>query len=287
LRLLARVDGRYRPWVACVRGSNQHLRAALPLLEVRQWGTRRLYGGPWGTYGGIVSHDAAAASALAAWLRQRADDFALIRVHDFDDSLADLDAAWSRESESSQVVVLPDDPQVLFESAFTSQNRNKIRKAAKNHIEVSCHADRRALAIYADLYARLASRLAVARPMSRQLLTGLDECDGVQVWLAQRHDVVIAALLNFRWGGQIMNWGNVSAPESWKYAPNNLLHWKALEHACLDTAGPRLYNFGSSAVSDKVHTFKKSFGAVDRVYCRRQHTAGWLQMLHRWRGRAR
>jgi hypothetical protein len=56
----------------------------------------------------------------------------------------------------------------------------------------------------------------------------------------------VAALLNFRCGGQIMNWGNVSRRDAWGSSPNNLLHWRAIEAACVDAAGPRLYNFGGS-----------------------------------------
>lgn len=284
LRLVSRIDGRYQPWVPCVRRGEQ-LVAALPMLEVRQYRTRRLYGGPWGTYGGVIAHDATAAQALLAWLQQQAPSFSLVRLHDFCGSLSMLDTSWSSVQESSQVIELANDPKRLFADAFTAQNRNKIRKAEKNDVQVQCRDDAEALQAYADLYARLASRVAVSIPLSRGLLVGLAGCPGVQVWLAHRHDEVIAGLLNFRWGGQIMNWGNVSSPESWKYAPNNLLHWKALEHACLDASGPRLYNFGSSAVSEKVYTFKKSFGAVDHVYPRRQHTSGWLRLLNQVRRR--
>ena len=284
LRLVAGVEGRYRPWVPCVRDAAQRLLAALPLFEVRQWGTRRLYGGPWGTYGGIVSHDETATQALAAWFQQQAGSFALVRLHDFSDSFVSPGNSWNRQLESTQIVELPHDPQRLFEGTFTSQNRNKIRKAEKNDVTVACYDDATALQVYAELYARLASRLEVADPLSRGLFAGLAACPGVQVWLAHRQGQVIAGLLNFRWGGQIMNWGNVSSPESWKYAPNNLLHWKALQHACLDVDGPRLYNFGSSAVSEKVHTFKKSFGAVDRSYARHERTSGWLSWLQRLRG---
>jgi CelD/BcsL family acetyltransferase involved in cellulose biosynthesis len=97
---------------------------------------------------------------------------------------------------------------------------------------------------------------------------GLAGAEGVDVWLAAHAGAPVAGLLNLRAGGQVMNWGNVSLQDAWNLAPNNLLHWRAIAAACADAAGPRLYNFGSSAGLPNVHTFKRAFGAVDRTYVR-------------------
>jgi CelD/BcsL family acetyltransferase involved in cellulose biosynthesis len=282
LRLVASVLPHTRSWVACVRDAQHRLLAALPLLEGRRWGMRQLVGGPWGTYGGVVSHDAAAERMLLDGLDRAARRCSLARIHDFSGSLEALPDGWDALPESCQVVELPQDPETLL-ARFTSQNRNKIRKAEKNHVEVTCHADVAALETYASLYDELVQRLQVARRTPRGLFSGLASCPGVEVWLARHEGIVVAGLLNLNWGGQIMNWGNVSRPDAWKWAPNNLLHWRALERACTDSTGPRLYNFGSSAVSEKVHTFKKSFGAEDRTYRRRERRS----TLRRWMDRLR
>ena len=55
---------------------------------------------------------------------------------------------------------------------------------------------------------------------------------------------------------------------------------RALEAACHDPHGPRLYNFGSSAGLPNVHAFKRSFGAVERTYDRYEaysRLVGWLR----------
>jgi CelD/BcsL family acetyltransferase involved in cellulose biosynthesis len=282
LRLVSTVLPHTRPWVICVRDAQDRLQAALPLLEHRRWGMRQLVGGPWGTYGGVLSHDALAVQPLLEFLEQVARRCSLVRIHDFAESLQTLPGSWRRVPESCQVVELPDDASELF-ARFTSQNRNKIRKAEKNGVEVTRHADAASLEIYASLYAELVQRLQVARPTPAALFRGLAACPGVEVWLARHDGTVVAGLLNLNWGGQIMNWGNVSRPEAWKWAPNNLLHWRALEAACGDATGPRLYNFGSSAVSEQVHTFKKSFAAVDRLYPRCEWMSPWRQWLERLR----
>jgi hypothetical protein len=283
LRLVTQVNPALRPWVPSVYNSQGKLLAALPLFEVRRWGMRRLYGGPWGTYGAIVSQDPAATQRLRDWLQETAAQCVLLRLHDFSGTLGNLSQPWQSTEESCQVLELPEDPGELFRGSFTSQNRNKIRKAEKNDVSVELRRDAAAVATYADLYAQSAQRLQVAAPISPALFRGLSDCPGVQVWLAQRQGEPIAGLLNFAWGGQIMNWGNVSVPESWRHAPNNLLHWKAIEYACLDNQGPRLYNFGSSSGLPQVHAFKKAFGAVDRTYWRWERSAVWLRALQRLR----
>ena len=284
LRLVAKVDPSYRPWVPCVYNAQGQLLAALPLFAVQRWGKRRLYAGPWGTYGGIVSRDQRATTLLGDWFDDAVRRSLLTRVHDFAASLGSLAPPWRGTAESCQVLQLPEDPAELFQGAFASQNRNKIRKAEKNDVRVELHQDATAMQRYAELYAQSAQRLQVAVPTPPALFHGLADCPGVEVWLAERQGTTIAGLLNFSWGGQIMNWGNVSIPESWQHAPNNLLHWKAIEHACLAEQAPRLYNFGSSSGLPQVHAFKKSFGAVDRTYWRWERSAIWLRALQRLRG---
>jgi lipid II:glycine glycyltransferase (peptidoglycan interpeptide bridge formation enzyme) len=204
----------------------------------------------------------------------------LVRVHDFAGSLAAAGGAphgWRETPESCQVLDLPDDPEVLFRDAFTMQNRNKIRKAEKQGVVVRRAHDAAALAIYARLYADSAQRWGLARRLPPVFFEALAAApSGVDVWLAELAGAPVAALLNFTWGGQIMNWGNVSRRDAWGASPNNLLHWRALQAACLDTGGPRLYNFGSSAGLPGVETFKASFGARPYAYARRERGPAWL-----------
>jgi lipid II:glycine glycyltransferase (peptidoglycan interpeptide bridge formation enzyme) len=213
----------------------------------------------------------------------------LARVHDFAGSLlAEGEGAtpfWSESPEACQVLDLPENAEILFERAFTSQNRNKIRKAEKLGVQVRRAHDRAALSSYAAMYRESAARWGLARPLSEEFFLALASAPaGVDVWLAERDGEVLAGLLNFACGGQIMNWGNVSRRDAWGASPNNLLHWRALQAACADADGPRLYNFGSSTGLPGVETFKSAFGVRTHVYVRREHVPGWVAW---WRGRAR
>jgi lipid II:glycine glycyltransferase (peptidoglycan interpeptide bridge formation enzyme) len=205
-----------------------------------------------------------------------------VRVHDFTASLPAW-RGWSAEEEICQVLDLPDDPARLFEDAFTSQNRNKIRKAEKLGLQVRRSDARPDLERYAELYAESAARWQLETPLPRAFFVALAAAPGVDVWLAERAGECVAALLNFRCGGQIMNWGNVSRRDAWGASPNNLLHWRALESACRDRSGPRLYNFGGSTGLPGVETFKTAFGARVARSLRRERLAPWAAWLQRRR----
>ena len=286
LRAVARAAPRYRPFVVGVEDSRGALQAAVPCLAVTRLGLTRLYAGAWGTYGGVLARTPEAAAAAAAALDRIAGSrrIALVRVHDFAGSVvaAGVEAdAWRRRPEACQVLDLADDPDPLFHDAFTPQNRNKIRKAEKLGVQVRRANDAPALALYARLYRESARRWGVRRRLDSRFFAALAGVEGVDVWLAERDGEAVAALLNLRGGGQIMNWGNVSRSEAWELAPNNLLHWRAIAAACTDRSGPRLYNFGGSAGLPGVHAFKAAFGARTHTYERLERVAPWAAWAKR------
>ena len=277
---------RYRPFALVARDAAGVVQGACAFAAVRRLRLLRLYAGPLGTYGGVLARHAAAAVALAQAMVALGGErkLALVRVHDFDGSTARLvqdTPRWRSWRETCQVLDLPEDPQTLFQQAFTSQNRNKIRKAEKAGVQVRCGRDAAALHIYASLYRSALPRFGVRHPLPDSLFSALAGMDGVQVWIAEREGLAIAALLNLSGGGQIMNWGNVSRPDAWADAPNNLLHWRALEAGCRDAQGPRLYNFGGSAGLPGVHAFKASFGAREHEVLRLEFRAPWLDWASR------
>lgn len=286
---LMAVSSTWRVGALVARDSEARIVGALPFVWRSRFGARRVYAGPWGTYGGAIARDVATVATLTQALRDLAASprTLLVRVHDFAGvCTATLRGTphWTSVDERCQVLDLPADPRQLFDSSFTSQNRNKIRKAEKNGIRVREASGAPALATYASLYEDSTTRWHVRRTLPAGLFGALANAgSAVQVWIAERDDTPVAALLNFRAGGQIMNWGNVSRREAWKHAPNNLLHWRAIEAACRDATGPRLYNFGSSAGLPGVEAFKSAFGARERVYPRLEYVTPWLG----WARRAR
>lgn len=284
LRAVVRAAPEYEPFV--LLAETDGVTAACPLLRRRRWGTSWFYGGVWGTYGGIVSRDAPAAIAVQEALLRLARDARVlcIRVHDFAGTLADA-PGWRRTAESCHVLDLPADANALWDGVFTSQNRNKIRKAEKLGVVVRRARDAAAFASYVALYRESSARWGTERALPAVFFEALAGAHpGVDVWLAEHEGEAVAALLNFTCGGQVMNWGNVSRRAAWNLSPNNLLHWRALQAACADAAGPRLYNFGSSAGLPGVETFKSAFGAREYIYRRREAGPAWVARLQQ-RGR--
>jgi len=285
LGAVVRAEPRLQPLTVCAEEAGA-LRAACPLLVARAFGVWRLYGGAWGTYGGVVAADAEAAVAVRGGLQAlaRRARVALVRMHDFAGTVGEV-PGFAAGAETCQVLDLPPDPEAVFRDAFTSQNRNKIRKAEKLGVTVQCGNDAESLREYMALYRESAGRWGVERPLPEALFAALAGLDGVQVWRAALAGRTIAALLNFAYGGQVMNWGNVSRQDAWGASPNNLLHWRAIEAACRTAGGPRLYNFGASTGLPGVETFKAAFGARPVSYARREAQAGWLAWIQRARGR--
>jgi CelD/BcsL family acetyltransferase involved in cellulose biosynthesis len=284
LAAVSRAEPRLRPLVVAAFAADGTLRAACPLLEANRFGVRRWYGGAWGTYGGIVGADPAAVAAVRARVVALAAGVALVRVHDFAHTLG-APPGFRVAEERCQVLDLPADPEVLFRDAFTSQNRGKIRKAENAGVVVRRQNDRAGLDAYAALYRESAPRWNVRRPTPAALFAALGGVPGVDVWLAEKAGEPIAGLLNFTYGGQVMNWGNASRRDAWNVAPNNLLHWRAIEAACRTADGPRLYNFGSSTGLPGVEAFKAAFGARVRSHPRCERRAGWLSWVERARRR--
>jgi len=285
LRAVVQAEPRLRPRTLLIEDAGGTVHAACPLLVASHFGILRVYSGAWGTYGGIVGRTEPAVRAARTALERfvASPRVALARVHDFAASL-DGEGFWSATEEVCQVLDLPRDPEELFRDAFTMQNRNKIRKAEKQGVRVQCANDRAALGQYAVLYGESAARWEIARPLPSGFFAGLAQVPGVDVWLAEHEGATVAALLNFTWGDQVMNWGNVSRRTAWRLSPNNLLHWRALEAACRADAGPRLYNFGASTGLPGVETFKSAFGVRRQVYARREHRARWVAWIGRGRG---
>jgi len=281
LDAVVRAEPRFRLVTVIAADGAGALRAACPLLAVPRMGTRFLYAGAWGTYGGILAVDAEAAAAVRAGVEALMHDWrcALVRVHDFAATLAL--PGFREHEESCQVLDLPNDAETLFRDAFTSQNRNKIRKAEKLGVTARRAGDAAALTAYAALHRESAARLHIAAAGRERLFAALAGTPGVDVWLAEKDGETIAGLLNFTHGGQVMNWGNASRRDAWGASPNNLLHWRALERACADTQGPRLYNFGASTGLPGVETFKASFGARSHRYMRRERWARWAGWIRR------
>ena len=83
--------------------------------------------------------------------------------------------------------------------------------------------------------------------------------DRLKIFWASRENEVLAGLLGFVCGGRVNIVNIVSTPEAWKFAPNDLIHWKFIKWA--SEAGFRHFDFGSVRYEGQ-RTYKKKWGVV-------------------------
>lgn len=151
-----------------------------------------------------------------------------------------------------------DEPfEVLWQSAFEQQIRQRVRTAREDDVEVIEGSVREFYPLYVATMARLGSPQFPAR-----FLEELDDRfgDAVTVLLARVDGRPIGALFTIEWRETTYIWGNGSDRESLHYRPNHLLYTVAIERA--RDRGRSIVDFGRSRHGSGVDEFKSQFGGV-------------------------
>jgi hypothetical protein len=148
----------------------------------------------------------------------------------------------------------------IWEGDFTRKNRNVIRKAEKNGVEVFRGTTSSDCESYYRMYLDSADRWkAKARHSFDLYVELLRHDDNTKLWLARVEDEIIAGIITMEYSGNIISFGGASLSEYWKYAANNLLYKDAVEYAC--EKGYEYFDFGQSGELYGVRKFKEVFGA--------------------------
>jgi len=218
---------------------------------------------PFGCYGGLLSTDALSqkeAERIVTDLRQmRAAKMALYPNPLSSVSLSkDIISAHAY----THILSLRNGFDYIWTNDFTSKVRNQARKAEKSEVEVYADSSLNAFETYYAMYLDSGKRweqVADLHPFS--LFANLAELrsEHVNLWLARIGNKVIAGVLNFSFGRQVMWWAAAYYKEYGMYCPNNLLLKTAITDAC--QRGFEVYNFGASMNLENVRRFKESFGA--------------------------
>jgi lipid II:glycine glycyltransferase (peptidoglycan interpeptide bridge formation enzyme) len=116
------------------------------------------------------------------------------------------------------------------------------------------------------LYLKSMKRLGVP-PHSLDYYLRSQELFGgrLKIFWAAREDAILSGLLGFVCGGRVNIVNIVSDPDSWKFAPNDLIHWEFVKWAA--ESGLKFFDFGSVRY-DGQRTYKKKWGTVfeDHAY---------------------
>lgn len=143
---------------------------------------------------------------------------------------------------------------------FTKKNRNMIRKAEKNGVEIFKGTTFSDYECYYQIYLDSVSRWKADNHHPLNLYDELRKhTENVKLWLARIGDTIIAGLITMEYGSNIIAFGGASLSKFWSYSPNNLLYKHAIEYASEN--GFKYFDFGQSGDLSGVRKFKESFGA--------------------------
>ena len=259
----------YRPVrIAFVRGGT--LVAALPaaLTESLLFG-RKLVSQPFSEYGGLLvdpaldGEDMVRIYELLEDYLKRVPRLRALELHGGHGIRAPFRPGPFVLQNPHHVAVLALDRPAdeLWQKVVQYSVRKGVNKAQGHGVEAVAECD---LAIIRErfypLYLKSMKRLGVP-PHSLAYYVRCSELlgDRLKIFWAVRDKEFLAGLLGFVCGDRVNIINIVSDPDSWKYAPNDLIHWEFIKWAA--EAGLKHFDFGSVRY-DGQRTYKKKWGAA-------------------------
>jgi len=268
------------------------LAAGLPVMRYTKRGFSALLSMPFGTYGGPLVGDTASLAAgglLSARFfdEARRSRVAYAELVDLPSQITPMSSKDIRQVEDETRVLNLDGGFDELHRGFKPSNRNKIRKAQKSGVVVRRGRRRddylRYHTLLLDCSKNWGGRVRFGKRFF-EVLSAIDD-GSVQLWLAEYNGDVVAGLLNFMHGNNVMNWGAVMLHSARSLSPMNLLHAEAIRDAV--NRGLTIYNFGSSAGFKGVDQFKMTFGTRRVQYRHHVMQKRWFSILKRWSKRRR
>ena len=159
------------------------------------------------------------------------------------------------------VLTLDTDTDKLFNKTVQYSVRKGVNKAHANGVVAFEACDPKIIREqFYPLYLKSMKRLGVP-PHAIEYYTRSQEIfgDKLKIFWASRENEILAGLLGFLCGGRVNIVNIVSTPESWKYAPNDLIHWEFIKWAA--ESGFTSFDFGSVRYEGQ-RTYKKKWGAT-------------------------
>lgn len=148
----------------------------------------------------------------------------------------------------------------IWEKEFNQKIRNKIRKAKKSGVKIIIN-NWQLLDKYYEMLADTHKRLASSIPLKSEFRYFFSVFkDKTNLFMAMINDKAIAGAYCCYSNKVCYALGNVSYPQYWEYAPNNLLYGTIIEDACKQ--GYDYFDFGSTAPNSTHHEWKSQYGGT-------------------------
>jgi CelD/BcsL family acetyltransferase involved in cellulose biosynthesis len=244
--------------------------AVLPATAVRSlFFGRKLVSQPFSEYGGLLieptlsAADADTIYALVSDYLKRHLSLRAVELHGDHGIPPQFRPGPFEPRNPHEVAVLSldGDTDTLFQKTVQYSVRKGVNKARANGVDAFEACDLRIIhERFYPLYLKSMKRLgvpphAIAYYIRSQEILG----DRLKIFWASREKEILAGLLGFVCGSRVNIVNIVSTPESWKYAPNDLIHWAFIKWAA--ECGFKYFDFGSVRYEGQ-RTYKKKWGAT-------------------------
>jgi hypothetical protein len=155
--------------------------------------------------------------------------------------------------------------EAVWTDAFTSKNRNMVRKAEKRGLRIARETSQERADDYYDIYAAASQRWGYdAPPYPQALFRELVASGHTELWLAYDDDGPVSGALLLDGSDDLLYWSGATVPGKQALAPSNALLSETIRSAC--ERGVAYLDFGASDGLPGVEKFKQSFGAQAREY---------------------
>ena len=153
---------------------------------------------------------------------------------------------------------------------FEGRARNMIRKAEKAGVEVAPYdGDPTLVDLYFNILNEIFQRSGTSSPHPKTFFQAFAEMsltDSRFVFLvASAEGSFVGGTMFLEVDDRMIYLSGVTTLEGRKLAPNSLLIWHAIKHACI--RGVRVFDLGGTGNSS-IDKFKASFGGVDHIFFR-------------------
>lgn len=230
---------------------------------------RRLVSQPFSEYGGLLidpsldSEDVSRIFHLIEDYLERHSRIRSIELHGRHGIPAEFGPGPFALANPHHVAVLALDhtPDQLWQKVVQYSVRKGVNKAQGQGVVAFEESDPTIIRErFYPLYLKSMKRLGVP-PHALAYYLSCSELLGerLKIFWAAREREILAGLLGFVCGGRVNIVNIVSEPQSWKYAPNDLIHWEFVKWAAEQKL--RYFDFGSVRYEGQ-RTYKKKWGAT-------------------------
>lgn len=238
----------------------------LPMMEGNKYGFGYYYSMPE-SYGGIFSTYDLSSNILYEILGKIVDNrhilfelalppFCGLSIKD-DSFIKQVKSEWNY----THILFLKNGFDYLWNNRFNKKNRNAIRKAEQNNVDILDGNSLQHFREYYKLYTESSKKWGYKNPPHPlKLYENMYKfgASNIQLRLAVKDDKTIGGVVSFYFNKTVFFWGSTVLQDYQMYRPVNLLLKDSIEYACNE--GYENYNLGASGNLEGVRKFKESFG---------------------------